>query len=240
MRHSGFLNVMEADLHPGDPDHADIGFLVLQLSEPWRLGADVGHVSAGAARALEALGATPHEEGSAALQEALTAIRDIPASQPSTAVADALLRYLEILFRHGHVDAARDLCDAILMLPGRHRPGSRTAHTYLRRAYAHRALGMLEFSEADYREAIRTARRAGDSVIVLRARLGVALLNTRRGNLPAAEVQIRDMLPDVIAADVPDVLARALHELGVLIAERGRIAEGLDVLEQALVIREYT
>lgn len=239
MRHLGFLKGGEPTLIGGGTIGSDLGLVLLMLADRWRCHDDGGRVSAAARFALGELRGRAASDQHPALESGFVALVDSSGRATADAFSRAALGYAESLFRSGLWEAGRDVCDFVLMIPAANRSPDVTIRAHLRRAYAHRSMCDLDASEADYRAALFISRRTPDPVSDLRARLGLAILTYRRGNLPAAETALRRIIRSARRAGVAELIARAHHDLGAVLGERGRISESLEAFGEALRIEDY-
>lgn len=106
---------------------------------------------------------------------------------------------------------------------------------YVRLGACQRVAGDSDAALAAYEAGGECAERAGDIQTALMARLGAAHVMKDRGNYPAAE----QMLDDVIAKatgveELTDVLARAKHDRGVVATDRGDTEFAVTLYYEAL------
>jgi tetratricopeptide (TPR) repeat protein len=105
---------------------------------------------------------------------------------------------------------------------------------YLQLATSLRNVGNLVAASATYEKAKTVANASGDSIGVLRARIGEAKLAIARGNLPRAE----DILDDTIARAegdaFADVRSRALHDRATVAGMRGEFDRAIQFGYSAL------
>ena len=101
-----------------------------------------------------------------------------------------------------------------------------------------RLAGDLEGATVSYAAGRRLAVRASDLTGMLQADVGVALVTAQRGNLPAAEAALDEVIAQAepVAAKCSMVLSRALHDRGTIALRRGALDPGVGFLTRALQI----
>lgn len=108
----------------------------------------------------------------------------------------------------------------------------------LQRGRVLRLLGRLDEARAAYETARDRALSVGDMHSVLLTRIGEANVLRQRGNLPASERALRDILKGAEEAGDCDAQARARHDLGLVLLERGRVNESVPHLYSAFELYE--
>jgi tetratricopeptide (TPR) repeat protein len=155
--------------------------------------------------------------------------------QRSAAVTAAVLSYAQHLREQEAWSLAADAFDTFV----RHALSSEERQfvplAYVRLGGCQRVVGDGDAALAAYQAGSDCAERAGDMQTALMARLGAAHVMKDRGNYPAAE----QMLDDVIAkangvVELADVLARAKHDRGVVATDRGDTERAVALYYEAL------
>jgi tetratricopeptide (TPR) repeat protein len=85
-----------------------------------------------------------------------------------------------------------------------------------------RKLGDIDGAHAAYQSGHIVAEGIGDTAGVLRLAVGEARIAIERGNFPEAEDRLESIIAAARVAEVPEVMARALHDRGLVAFKRGR------------------
>jgi tetratricopeptide (TPR) repeat protein len=149
-------------------------------------------------------------------------------------VAPRLLAYGRSLDYDAHWALAADVFGTI----GRHvNPGLDPEITFdaqMRLGYCLRMSGDLDGAQVAYGEAGLAAASVGNRMEVLHARVGDAAIASDRGNLPAAEAILDEIIAAAGAAGFDDVHAIALHDRAYVANARGQYELGAKFAFQAL------
>jgi tetratricopeptide (TPR) repeat protein len=100
----------------------------------------------------------------------------------------------------------------------------------LQQARILRLMGYFDWAQRSYQDARGRAEVAGDTHAVLLSRIGEAIVLRQKGNLPASERALREVLKDAERLGDRDAQARAHHDLGLVLSYRNRPGEGLEHL----------
>jgi tetratricopeptide (TPR) repeat protein len=100
--------------------------------------------------------------------------------------------------------------------------------------YCRRQLGDLRSASRAFRRGRAAAGAIGDVASVLRIRVSEANMVTHRGNLPLASRLLDEIVADARAGHHWEPLAMALHDRGCLACDRGRPADAVADLFEAL------
>jgi tetratricopeptide (TPR) repeat protein len=119
-----------------------------------------------------------------------------------------------------HVDPAKDADLAIA--------------AQFRLAFCRRVLGDLDAAERDYAAAGRMAAALGDTGNILRSSIGVAKIAMARGNLPAAERMLDDVVTRTTELGMRQIRAIALHDRATVAIMRKEHERGIAMLNDAL------
>lgn len=224
LRHIAFLEMLAdtretSPLRPG----AHAAFLTLRLLDSWvKLGAplaDPGAQAHAAAReAVGALQADPELRGAlGVILDAVEALQE-PDVQPVLPRVYALGLLLE---QRGLLAQAADVYQTVT------RHVDSAAHldlaydAFMRTGYCLRHVGEFEWADQAYGNAGALATRDRDRIRVILARLGRAKVLWDRGNLPAADDAISELLVEAETIDSNVVTALLLHDRASLAWMRG-------------------
>jgi tetratricopeptide (TPR) repeat protein len=95
--------------------------------------------------------------------------------------------------------------------------------SYFHIGLCRRKLGDVDGAQAAYQAGRVAAEGLGDTAGLLRLAVGEARIAIERGNYPEAEERLESIVAAARAADVPEVVARALHDRGLVAFKRDRI-----------------
>jgi tetratricopeptide (TPR) repeat protein len=99
---------------------------------------------------------------------------------------------------------------------------------------AARRNGEWDISARGYSQAAYIADTLGDRIGVLTVQIGIANTYVAKGNLPAAESILDDVIVQARDQDLPEVQADALHGRAALAARQGNAVDGLKLAHEAL------
>jgi len=242
--HLAFVEVMASVDESEPPWRPTVaGFLALRLVDRWADSCNDRTVLS--PRELSAVRNAVSEAPAGPIREALSrlvaAIADSWGSRTAS-VTIALLAYAHLLQHDeeygiaadayqtflSHADAASD---DVELLPD----------AYQRLGFCLRMIGRLDAAETAYETAIMVAEITGDLRAKYVSRLGAATIAKHRGNLPAAEGIVEQVVAEVTALRITnasmglaDVSARAKHDLGTIACHRGDSERALVLLYDAL------
>jgi tetratricopeptide (TPR) repeat protein len=103
---------------------------------------------------------------------------------------------------------------------------------------AARRMADWERSANAYARAAHLAATVGDRARELRAEVGRATTDMVRGNLPAAETLLREVITEARTIKANDVLGQALHSQGSVAHQKGLYGDAVRVLYEALEVME--
>ncbi|HZS58914.1 MAG TPA: tetratricopeptide repeat protein [Gemmatimonadaceae bacterium] len=155
--------------------------------------------------------------------------------QQSSAVTAAVLNYAQHLRELEAWSLAADAFDTFV----RHALTSDERQflpiAYVRLGACQRVAGDSDAALAAYEAGGECAERAGDIQTALMARLGAAHVMKDRGNYPAAELMLDDVIAKASGVEaLADVLARAKHDRGVVATDRGDTERAVVLYYEAL------
>jgi len=155
--------------------------------------------------------------------------------QQSSTVTAAVLNYAQYLRELEAWPLAADAFDTFV----RHALTSDERQflpiAYVRLGACQRVAGDSEAALAAYEAGGECAERAGDIQTALMARLGAAHVMKDRGNYPAAERMLDDVINTAAGVEgLSDVLARAKHDRGVVATDRGDTERAVALYYEAL------
>jgi len=138
------------------------------------------------------------------------------------AVAPRLMAYAKSLDLDAKWSLAADVYETILAHVHPVEDADVAVNALLRRAYCLRQLGDLPTASTVYATAAEVARRSGDIMGTLRARIGEAKVLTARGNLPAADAVLEETVAQASAHELPEVRSMATHDRSYIAHMRGQ------------------
>jgi tetratricopeptide (TPR) repeat protein len=144
-----------------------------------------------------------------------------------TLVAPSMLAYAHHLEEQLRFEQAQDVLRTLLLAGGEKLSAADTIAARLFVARIDRKQARFEDAETGYEAARQLAERAGDRRSALLSRVGCALIAKARGNLPAAETSLRQVITEAESARLRDVQARAHHDLGFVLENRGHLHDAI-------------
>src|SRR5690606_13563811 len=158
------------------------------------------------------------------------------------AVLPRLLAYARCLHFDGDLTLATDVTSRVVELARMYSDDDVTDDLTLgalqQLGLTLRMQGSMDQAEITYAELERRSNAAGDTARVLRARVGMAKLMLARGNLPAAELMLDDVVADARANGLPMVAGVALHDRAAVAHARGDHSSAVRLLFDALHVTE--
>lgn len=223
LRHVAFLEQMATSAE-GSSVHlgAHATFLTMRLLDHWiALGTDVvtaeSSARVAATQATAALG--DDEELRAALAsitDAMVALED-PDPQPVLPRVYALGKLHE---HRGVLPQAADIYSTVARYVDSAVHLDLAYDAHMRHAFCLRNSGEFEWAEQAYATAAALAARARDRVRVLTSRLGQAIIEQSRGNLPAAAEQLEELQAEAEQLAAQRLVANILHARATLARKR--------------------
>lgn len=208
------------------------------------------------------LGMSEDEESREGFQWQLEAVRrhmrDLPGDAPEAAhlngITDAipsegreapglrltLTAYAYFLEHEGRLEEALDVLALAARTHGVAVPPSEFAATALFAGRLNRLLARWRSATTCYTAAESAAQVVGDSVTMLRARLGRAAVIRGQGNLPLAHTSVQAVVDEADALGLREVQAMAYADLGAVCASQGQGVEAVQANYQAFVHSEDT
>ncbi|GBD31854.1 hypothetical protein HRbin33_00815 [bacterium HR33] len=110
---------------------------------------------------------------------------------------------------------------------------------FLQQARILRLMGYFDLARESYKDARERAEAMGDTHGVLLSRIGDAIVLRQKGNLPASERALREVLKDAERLGDRDAQARAHHDLGGAILLMHRTTEAVEHLFAAFELYEH-
>ena len=104
-----------------------------------------------------------------------------------------------------------------------------------RLGYCWRMLGELDLALETYSAGRAVAQQQGDTATALRIRVSEANVAIGRGNFPAAELILDEVISAAYAAELPSIAALALHDRGLVAHVRGHLERGILFYHDALI-----
>jgi tetratricopeptide (TPR) repeat protein len=153
----------------------------------------------------------------------------------SSMVTGAVLGYAQFLREKECWALAADAFDTFVRHALTSEERQHVPLAYVRLAACQRVAGDVDAALAAYEAGGECAERAGDIHTALMARLGAAHVMKDRGNYPAAEQLLDDVITRSTGVpDLVDVLARAKHDRGVVATDRGDTEHAVSLYYEAL------
>jgi len=246
--HLAFVEVMASVDESEPPWRPTVaGFLALRLVDRWADSCNDRTVLS--PRELSAVRNAVSEAPAGPLQEALgrlvSAIAESPGTRTSS-VTIGLLAYAHLLQHDEQYGIAADAYQTFLAHANAASDDAELlADAYQRLGFCLRMIGRLDAAATAYETSMLVADITGDFRAKYISRIGVAAIAKHRGNLPAAEALIDQVIVEVSALGganpstaVRDLLARAKHNLGTIAYHRGNSERALVLLYDALQMYE--
>ena len=183
-------------------------------------------------------------------------LRDLPPDSPESAhlhgIADAisigpqplaglrlsLMAYAYFLEHEARLEEALEVLALAVRTHGPEVPVEDFAASALFAGRLNRLLARWNEATTCYMSAESAAERAGDRVLGLRSRLGRSAVLRGQGNLPLARAMVEIVIEAARAADLRDVQAMALSDLGAVYAAEGRRVEAVQANYDAFQLTE--
>lgn len=163
----------------------------------------------------------------------------IPAAdQPLGTLRLSLMAYAYFLEHEGRLEEALEALAAALRTHGSTVPVTDFASSALFAARINRLLARWTEATACYSAAEAAADVAGDTVLVLRARLGRGAVQRGLGNLPLARVTAEAVIHAASRADLREVQAMGWSDLGAICALEGRQLEFVQANYRAFLLTD--
>lgn len=158
--------------------------------------------------------------------------------QPLASLRLSLLAYGYFLEHEGRLEEALEVLALAVRTHGSEVPAPDFAASALFAGRLNRLLARWNEATTCYLSAESAAERAGDRVLALRARLGRAAVLRGQGNLPLARSTVEVVIQAARNADLRDVQAMALTDLGAVYAVEGRRVEAVQANYEAFRLTE--
>jgi tetratricopeptide (TPR) repeat protein len=158
--------------------------------------------------------------------------------QPFASLRLTLLAYGYFLEHEGRLEEALEVLALAVRTHGSEVPAPDFAASALFAGRLNRLLARWDEATTCYLSAESAAERAGDRVLALRARLGRAAVLRGQGNLPLARSTVEVVIQAARNADLRDVQAMALTDLGAVYAVEGRRVEAVQANYEAFRLTE--
>jgi hypothetical protein len=153
----------------------------------------------------------------------------IPAEGPPTSsLWKSLTAYAYFLEHEGRFEEALEILNLAARAQGKDTTVGAYALYALFAARLNRQLARWETANACYSAAEEAATVSGDSLAMLRGRLGRGAVQRGQGNYPAARATAERVLRDSIELEIPDAQALAYADLGVVYGLQGLRLEALE------------
>lgn len=153
--------------------------------------------------------------------------------QSSASLRLSLMAYAYFLEHEGRLEEALEILGLAVRTHGPDVPAPDFAASALFAGRLNRLLARWNEATNCYLSAESAADRAGDRVLALRARLGRANVLRGQGNLPLARATVEVVIEAARAAELRDVQAMALTDLGAVCSLQGRRVEMIEANYEA-------
>ena len=158
----------------------------------------------------------------------------VPAEgKPTSGLWMSLTAYAYFLEHEERLEEALELLRLAVRCQGEETPANDFAAYALFAARLHRQLAHWEAASTCYSAAEEAASGVGDSVSVLRGRLGRGAVHRGQGNYPAARAAAEDVLREATELGLPEAQAMAYADLGAIYGAQGLRLEALEAEYQA-------
>jgi tetratricopeptide (TPR) repeat protein len=159
-------------------------------------------------------------------------------SQPLASLRLSLMAYAYFLEHEGRLEEALEVLALAVRTHGPDVPVPDFAASALFAGRLNRLLARWNEATNCYLSAESAADRAGDRVLALRSRLGRSAVLRGQGNLPLARATVEVVIEAARTADLRDVQAMALMDLGAVCALEGRSVEAVQANYAAFRLTE--
>ena len=154
-------------------------------------------------------------------------------SQPAGSLRLSLMAYAYFLEHEGRLDEGLEVLGLAVRTHGSEVPAGEFAASALFAGRLNRLLARWTEATNCYLAAESAAERAGDRVLTLRARLGRGAVLRGQGNYPLARETVEVVIEAARAAELRDVQAMALADLGAVYSLEGRRVETIQANYEA-------
>ncbi|HUR93993.1 MAG TPA: hypothetical protein VMY76_05390 [Gemmatimonadales bacterium] len=158
--------------------------------------------------------------------------------QPLASLRLSLMAYAYFLEHEGRLEEGLEVLALAVRTHGTDVPVLDFASSALFAGRLNRLLARWNDASSCYLSAESAADRAGDRVLALRARLGRGAVLRGQGNLPLARATVEVVIEAARAAELRDVQAIALMDLGAICALEGRQVEAIQANYEAFQLTE--
>jgi tetratricopeptide (TPR) repeat protein len=154
-------------------------------------------------------------------------------AQPSASLRLSLMAYAYFLEHEGRLDEGLEVLGLAVRTHGSDVPPGEFASSALFAGRLNRLLARWVEATNCYLAAESAAERAGDRVLTLRASLGRGAVLRGQGNYPLARATVEVVIEAARAAELRDVQAMALADLGAVYFLEGRRVESIQANYEA-------
>ena len=224
LKHLAFFEALsEHDEKSPSALAATAGLLSLRMVDHWLLAGSIivepESVSVQSARAaiMELPAADPLREVLLGLVNTMQSLREVDA-QP---ILPRLFAYAGLLEKRGQLAVASDVYETVARLGEEQFETDLLIDAYMRLGFCRRMLGQLDDAELAYSMAGKIAKRRKEPSRFQHSRVGVAKVAYARGNLPAADALLQDVVLECAEHGYEPVRAMALHDNAVVARRLG-------------------
>lgn len=242
IRHLAFFEVLaEQDEDTPRWSAVSAGLLVMRAFDSWvELGSVGVHAAVELAAVQKVVSQMSNGPARALLDGILQEIR--LGKRTPEAVLPRLLAYARSLHFDGDLTLATDVTSRVVelarMYSGDDVRDDLTLGALQQLGLTLRMQGKLDEAEITYAELERRSNAADDMARAFRARIGMAKLMLSRGNLPAAESMLDDIVDEARLAGLTMVAGVALHDRAAVAHARGDHSSAVRLLFDALQVTE--
>ena len=183
-------------------------------------------------------------------------LRDLPTESPESAhlhgITDAipvgtlslaslrlsLMAYAYFLAHEGRLEEGLEVLALAVRTHGAHVPAADFAASGLFAGRLNRLLARWPAATACYAAAESAAEASGDTVLVLRARMGRGAVMRGQGNLPLARQIAEDVAGAAHRSGLREVEAMAYADLGAALSTEGRRIEAIQAIYQSFLLSD--
>lgn len=149
-----------------------------------------------------------------------------------------LMAYAYFLEHEGRLEEALEILALAVRTHGAEVPQADFAAAALFTGRLNRLLARWNEATSAYLAAEAAAEQGGDQVLVLRSRLGRGAVLRGMGNLPLARATVESVIAAAERAELTDVKAMALTDLGAVCALEGKRVEAVQANYEAFLLTE--
>jgi Flp pilus assembly protein TadD len=237
LKHLAFFEAL-GEQEDGSPQAlaATAGLLSLRMVDHWLLaGAVIVEPDSVSVRSVRASIMSLPENDSLrevllGLVNTLQTLRNVDA-QP---ILPRLFAYAGLLEKRAQLPLAADVFETVVRLGNEEFEGDMMIDAHMRLGYCRRMLGQLGEAETAYANAGKIAKHRKEPARFQHSRIGVAKVAYARGNLPASDAMLQDVVRECALKGYEQVHAIALHDNATVARTRGDYTRAVCLAYEAL------